>query len=386
MAIDTWGVENEAEILATAGTLFVIPFLFFSDTGGVFADRNSKSKIIVKTKIAEVIIMIIGWIGFFLGSPIMVFIALFGMAAQSAFFGPAKYGIIPELVTEEELTQANSSLSAMTFAAIICGTASASFLAKMTGGAYGIISLGCIIIAVVGYHVSKKIPHTPITGCRRKISFLFYLRSWQTLRATAQKRYLYAAIISLSIFWMMGTFINMQLIPFGRIVLNIDKETAGMLFLLVSFGIGTGFFIAGRISGKKIKLGLVAVGTVGLYASVTALSYSSNIWITSFILVSIGIFSGIFSLPLNTYIQWKAPEDSRGRILAACNFFNFVGIMSGSLLLMAFEKAGTTPASSYRVLGSILFVAAMIMFIRFPEFYRLARMAKYKASKTADRI
>lgn len=381
MAIDLWGVENEGKILSSAGVLFVLPFLFFSDSGGVIADRTSKSTIIVKAKFAEVVIMIIGWGGFIISSPQLVFLALFCMAAQSAFFGPAKYGIIPELVTDEELSQANSSISSMTFAAIICGTAVASFLAKITDGAYGVISTLCVIVALGGYLCSLTIPKTPIVGERRKISPLFFLSSWQTLRSTMKKRYLYAAIISSSIFWMLATFINLQLIPFGREVLGVDKETAGMLFLLVSFGIGGGFFIAGRISGEKIKLGLVAIGVVGLYLSVVFLSKCTVVWVSCIALVMIGIFSGILSLPLNTYIQWKSPELSRGRILASCNFFNFIGIMSSSILLYIFEYLEVTPASSYRILGSIIFIAALIMFIRFPEFYRTARMERYKSSK-----
>ena len=378
MAIEIWGEDNSGSILPIAGALSTIPFLIFSDAGGVIADRRSKSEIIKFIKLMEIVIMSIGFIGFLFGSPVFVLITLFLMSAQSAYFGPAKYGIIPELVTEEKLPQANATIAAMTFGAIILGTVVASVVNVFLPLA--VSSLLTILIAVAGYIISAKIPHVEAVGTNRSISPLFFNEAWKTLRSTMKNRYLYASIIALSFFWMLGAFIQLEIIPFGTDILKVTKENANYLFLCCSFGIGLGSFIAGKISGEKIKLGLVAWACGGLLASVFFLSQATTVVTCCLALFGFGVFAGIYSLPLNSYIQWKSPDSSRGKILAAVNFFNFTGILSAAGVMAAFDHYGFNAAKNYFLIAVGLLIFAVVMFIRFPEFYRTYRMAKHRAN------
>ncbi len=370
LLVENGGGKEEGFVLMLAGALSTLPFLLFSDAGGVIADRRSKSDVIVKVKLAEIIIMAIGLIGFVVKEPYFVMAALFFMSIQSAYFGPAKYGIIPELVEEEELPQANASISAMTFAAIILGQISASVLNLYCP--YIVSSLITVLIAVVGYVFSKMIPHVEAVGSQRKISPLFFAEATKTLWGTRKSRYLYASIIALSFFWFLAAYVQLNIQPFGMKLLGLKKETANYLFVSCSFGIGLGSFIAGVICKGKVKLGLVAWSCLGLLLSLIGLSYTTTVITTCLGLAVFGIFSGIYCLPLNTYIQKKSPDSQRGKVLAATNFFNFTGI------LLAAVAIGNTkhPANGYLMMGIILLIFALIMFIRFPEFYRSYRRAK----------
>jgi len=379
MAMEIWGPENSGSILPIAGALSTLPFLIFSDAGGVIADRRSKSDIIKFIKLMEILIMSLGFIGFLIGSPVFVLITLFMMSAQSAYFGPAKYGIIPELVSDQKLPQANASISAMTFSAIILGTVIASLANKVLPLA--VSSFFTILVAVAGYIISLKIPHVNAVGTDSRISLLFFNEAWKTLRSTMKNRYLYASIIALSFFWMLGAFIQLEIIPFGTTILQVSKENANHLFLCCSFGIGLGSFIAGRISGEKVKLGLVAWACAGLLASVFILSRVETVMSSCLSLFGFGLAAGIYCLPLNAYIQWKSPDSSRGKILAAVNFFNFTGILSAALVMGVFDYIGLDAAQSYLIMSIGLLVFAVIMFVRFPEFYRTYRMARSRAGR-----
>ena len=99
------GIEYSHQILATTGAVFVIPFLLFSAISGTLADRFSKRDIIVTTKILELVIMGLAVCAFAFQSKWGSYAILFMLATQSAIFGPSKYGIVPELVASEKISE-----------------------------------------------------------------------------------------------------------------------------------------------------------------------------------------------------------------------------------------------------------------------------------------
>src|SRR5690606_23623095 len=102
-----------------AGVCFAVPFILFSGYAGFLSDRNSKRRIVVLAKVAEVLIMAMGLLAFLSGSLTALFVVLFLMGTQSAFFGPGKYGILPELLRDEDLPRANGIFLMTTFLAVI---------------------------------------------------------------------------------------------------------------------------------------------------------------------------------------------------------------------------------------------------------------------------
>lgn len=101
LLINVKGAAEAPTILSLAGAIFVIPFLILSSGAGVLADKISKRTIIVFSKFLELIILISSVFSIYFKSEFGTYTCLFFMAAQSALFGPSKYGIIPELVEEK---------------------------------------------------------------------------------------------------------------------------------------------------------------------------------------------------------------------------------------------------------------------------------------------
>lgn len=365
--IELQGEANEKNILGLVGAVFVIPFLLFSDAGGVLADRISKTRIIRYTKLIEVMVMLLGFTGFLLSQPLILYTALFLMASQSAFFGPAKFGIIPELVPQSTLSKANGQLATFTFLAIIIGTGGTALLCKVFDQIMPLTVL-CIIAAASGVFTSTRLPYTEPGHSDRKINPMFIKEIAVTVYRMSKDRYLLSAALGLLFFWLMGAFLQLMLIPYGKEMLGVDKETSGMLFLLVSFGIATGTGLAGRLSGRLIEFGLVPIGSFGMAICLLALSINTNFFATCVLLILLGLFAGFMNLPLTAFLQWRAPQKNRGRILATSNFLNFTGILIASALVAMTGMFEISAATSIAWAGIAMIILTVYGLLKLPDF------------------
>ena len=121
--------RRSIELSELVTALFSLPFILFSMAGGFLADRFSKRTITISVKIFEMVVMLLALAGFVDGrtapeSPrpaAGVARRVFLMGVHSAFFGPSKYGLLPELLPEKKLSWGNGLLELGTFMAIILG-------------------------------------------------------------------------------------------------------------------------------------------------------------------------------------------------------------------------------------------------------------------------
>lgn len=325
------GIENSPEFLATTGVIFVAPFLLFSTTSGTLADRYSKRDIIVLTKIFEVVILGLAVLSFTYESKIGAYVTLFLLATQSAFFGPSKYGIIPEIVKNEKVTEANGLMTSFTFLAIIMGTFLASFLTEITNRNFILCSIICTIISLVGTITSFCIQHTPPSGAKRSIDIRIFSTILHSIKVAGRIPILLPAVLGSAFFLFVGAYLQLNMIPFAVQSLHLSDVQGGYLFLITSLGIGTGSVIAGKISGKTVELGLVPLGSMGITLCLFALSaLSHKIGFVIPLVCIIGCFGGIYVIPLDSYIQLASPKTSRGQMVAVTNFLGFIGVLLAS--------------------------------------------------------
>ncbi|HEU0265981.1 MAG TPA: MFS transporter, partial [Geobacterales bacterium] len=160
--ISQQGSDHAAQIGALASVVFVVPFLLFSATAGILADRFSKGRLIVIIKGMEVLVTLLALTAFWSGSEKFLYLALFLMASHSALFAPAKYGIVPELVPRHELSRANGLLEMLTYLAIGAGAGLAPLRAQLAGGRHAVAAGVCVFIALAGLGASLRLPATPV--------------------------------------------------------------------------------------------------------------------------------------------------------------------------------------------------------------------------------
>src|SRR5271169_1231489 len=150
-----------SEYLSLAGAVFVIPFLLFSGYSGHLADAVSKRKVLIGVKVFEIFVMGLGLAAFFSTRIELMLAVLFLMALHSTIFSPAKYGIVPEMLPDKDLSRANGLLEMSTFVAIVLGTSLGSFLFHAWKDAAWKMGVVTLVVAVAGFFTSLKITRVP---------------------------------------------------------------------------------------------------------------------------------------------------------------------------------------------------------------------------------
>ncbi|MHC5062124.1 MAG: MFS transporter, partial [Planctomycetota bacterium] len=364
---DTVGASG---VTAIAGMVFVTPFLFFSAFAGKLADRFSKRNIVICVKVAEVLVMAAGCAVFMSGSTLGLYCVLFLMATQSAFFAPAKYGIVPELVEAEQLSRANGLLEALTYLAIVIGTALGPFLSEITSGRYDLLGLVCAVIGVVGLVAGLRIERTPPAGGGKRASLFFFRDIWRTIRGIRHLPDLLLAVIGSAYFLLIGGFIYCNLIPYGITHLGLSEVRSGYLFLIAAVGIGSGAYWAGKLSGRHVEFGVVPLGALGLTISSVWLGLAGGgLYVTCVLVFLMGISAGLFIVPIHAYIQLKSPDERRGEVLAASSFLGWVGVLLASILIYVFSSIWQMSAAAvFTVLGVMTVVPTLVTIILLPDF------------------
>jgi len=246
------GPEYANTILSMAGAIFVIPFLLFSSAAGILADKFSKNRMVIVVKVTEILIMLLAIAAFAFKITWGVYVLLFLLSTQSAFFSPPKYGIIPELVPKNKVSKANGLITSCTYLAIIFGTFLASFLTEFTGRNYVLVGVFCLFVAIIGFLSSYGIKHTDSKGSEKRVDILFFREIFRTLKASRDQKHLLICIFGGAFFLFVGAFTQLNIIPFAIDSLGLSAVAGGYLFLTTALGIAFGAWCAGQVSRKHL--------------------------------------------------------------------------------------------------------------------------------------
>jgi acyl-[acyl-carrier-protein]-phospholipid O-acyltransferase / long-chain-fatty-acid--[acyl-carrier-protein] ligase len=358
MFIQLEGEKNSAQILSTAGIVFVVPFLLFSAFGGTLADRFSKSKIIIATRVFRLITVIIGFLFFVYPNIIADYAVLFIMASFSAIFEPSKYSIVPEIVPQEEISKSNGLLTSANFLAIIIGTFVPSFLLDISNDNFILVFSCVLLITFLELLTALGIEHTSSAGSTKSFKIHFLSEIFQSLKVANQYPSLLVSVIGSAIFLFIGGYVQLNVIPFAVQSLHLTDVQGGYLFLLTALGIGVGAIAAGKISGKTVELGLVPLSTLGIAICCFLIYFfASNLSAVIILTILLGFFGGIYQIPLAAFIQVTSPRVDRGGIIAATNFLSFLGVLLASgLLYLVSEVFHLTAAEGFAMLGTITLI------------------------------
>lgn len=362
------GSENSHTILALTGAAFVLPFILFSASSGLLADRFSKRNIIIGVKIFELLLMVTGIVAFEWGSKSLLLLLLFGLATHSAVFSPSKYGILPELVSSDKISEANGIMSLFTFLAIIIGTFSASFILDISGRNFLLAASLCAIFSTLGFLASLCIEYTVPSGSSKRFNLFFVKEIIETISVAKKTPSLLWAMFGSAYFLFIGSFVQLNVIPYAINSLGLSDVRGGYLFLLMALGIGSGSFAAGKLSGKVVELGFVPIAAFGVAACLFGLDFfSSNLLAVIIVLMLLGFFGGLYQVPLDSYIQVSSPDKVRGQVIAVTNFFSFIGVLTSSFLVWSNRAVLSLGADKGFVLVGLFTLAFALLLSR--EFF-----------------
>jgi acyl-[acyl-carrier-protein]-phospholipid O-acyltransferase/long-chain-fatty-acid--[acyl-carrier-protein] ligase len=344
-------VLGKVPALTLGAAVFTLPYLFLAVPAGFFADRFSKRAVIVSCKIAEVVIMILGLLAVMSGNIWLLVFVVALMGGQSALFGPAKYGAIPETVTHEHLSTANGAMGLITVGASAVGMTLGYWLyasaePDITAPTWGSLLLPAALligVAIAGLLTSLMIGSLPAADADRKLERNLLAATIHDLKLLKASQPLFRTALGIAFFWMIASLAQMNIDPFAEYVLGLEQRTIGLLMAVLVLGLGGGSVFAGIISGGKVELGLVPLGATGITISATLLYIAGTfvdpsmppfeqpafVWACIWLFL-LGFSAGIFDIPLEANLQHRSDTANRGTILAATNFLTFAFIMVGT--------------------------------------------------------
>jgi MFS family permease len=329
------------DLQSEAQYVFAASFLIFSGFAGYLSDRFSKRPIVILSKAAEIVCMLLGMIGFYFYAHIGLtgmFFVLFLMGTQSAFFGPSKYGILPEMLRPADLPRANGIFLMLTFLAIIFGMAMAGGLKVLLGDQLWIASLSCVGIAILGTITSLWVRRVPPAQQDLGYRWSCWLISKDTLALLRKDRQLLWAIVVVAIFWLVGGMVLQTVNALGKSQLGLDELRTSMLAASIGVGTAIGCILGGYLSHGRVNRSVVVGGAFGTVAmlALMALPGGQHRHLLGFygsipVLILLGVFSGMFIVPVQVALQSRPPREEKGRMIATMNQLSWVGVILGAL-------------------------------------------------------
>ena len=379
-------LAEKQKISGLVGPSFPLPFIFFSMYGGFLADRLSKRTVSIAVKIFEIAVMSLVCGGLATNNQEILLAGIFLMGTHSAFFGPSKYGLLPELLPEEKLSWGNGIIEFGTITAIILGTVAAAFMHELFGANQSWSGVILIALACLGLGASLGITRVPAADPARKFRPNFVADLLAQFDLVRKDRPLALAFLGNTYFFFLGALLKLDLFFYGKIIFHVGDTEIGFLNIALALGIGIGSVTAGYASGGKIEHGLVPLGAFGLSFISALLSFSHwSLNATMFLLALLGFAGGFFIVPVSAILQHKPEPSKKGEVLAAANCLSFVGIFLASGVFYFLAKIlGMSPPAIF-LFGAILtFIGAIFVLILSPD--SLVRAFLWIATHTVYRV
>ncbi|MCA9192088.1 MAG: MFS transporter [Planctomycetales bacterium] len=388
--------ETGSDVQGWAAFVFSLPFVLFSGFAGYLSDKYSKTPIIVLCKVAEIVIMFMGMLAFLYFEVFGqwgTWVVLFLMGTQSSFFGPGKYGILPELFPPHDLARANGIILMTTFLAIIFGIV-------LAGGLYDVLVgdsdstenlwrglIVCVGIAVIGTLTSLLVRRVPAAQPGSKLTMDCWGVSNEVRNMLTSDRPLLIALCVSSVFWMVAGLAAPTVNRLGLEMLAVNKTQTSLLTASIGIGIMIGALAAGWLCRGGHGDRLVTIGLWGIFLSLLSLGFwkPNDEHLLGFsgsvvALIALGVFAAVYSIPLQVFLQERPPSNLKGRLIATMNQANFVGILLAGPLYQGFESLArgcNWPVSS-------VFWMTGLLVLPLAAFYRLRSQAE-TASIVANR-
>lgn len=366
--------------------LFILPFLLLSATSGQLADKFEKAGMARNIKLLEIVIMIIAATGWMTHQLWLLITAVAGMGIHSTLFGPVKYAYLPQHLRKDELVGGNGVVEAGTFVGILLGEILGAVLVVHKPWGIELVAGITITIAILGWIASLRIPYSAPSEPELKITWNIFSETFRNISFSKQNRPVFLSLLGNSWFWFYGAIVLANMPLYAKDYLHGDHSVFVLLLTVFSFGIGAGSLLCERLSGHKIEIGLVPFGSIGLSVFgfdlyLASLSYTNTVVVDMmgfmsqtgalrvlFDMIMIGIFGGLFVVPLFAVIQTRCDPKHLSRTIAGMNIMNALFMVVASLCGMLMLQSGFTIPQIFMATAILNAIVAMYIFSLVPEF------------------
>ena len=368
------------------GALFILPFLLFSATAGQLTDKYDKTVMIRFVKNLEIAIMAIAAYGFMADQVAVLLLCTFLMGVHSTLFGPVKFALLPQVLSERELTGGNGMVEMGTFVAILLGQVAGGLLVAVPSIGHTTVAVVCVGLALVGRLIASAIPPAPATDPGLTINWNPVTETLRNLKLAHGNLVVFRSLLGISWMWFFGAVFLSQFPSFAKEVLHGDARVASLLLVVFSIGIGTGSLLCEVLSRRHVEIGLVPLGAIGMSVFAVDLYFASNglpaadtMGVAAFLaqpahwrvladLALLSLFAGLYSVPMYALIQLRSQPTHRARIIAANNILNALFMIGSSVIAGALLSSGFTIPQIFLFTGLANAVVAFYIFMLVPEY------------------
>lgn len=384
--------------------LFILPFLLFSATSGQLSDKYDKTTIMRGVKLAELGILSLACVGFWMHSAAVLLLCTFLMGVHSTVFGPAKYAYLPQHLEPQDIVAGNGLVEMGTFVAILAGTIAGGLL--VDSGSPLALTATLLGLSVLGIALSWKMPPTPASDPGLAINPNPLSETWRNLAIARQTRSVFLSMLGISWLWFFGAVFLTQFAPFAKDVLHANAQVVTLLLAVFSIGIASGSLLCEKMSGHAVEIGLVPFGSIGMtlfgldlwwsstsvqavapatvHTIATFLQQASN-WRVLVDLFGMAVFAGLYSVPLYAMIQTRCQASHRSRIIAANNILNALFMIASAVVsVVVLSVLQWSIPSLFLVVALLNLAVAVYIYSLVPEF--LIRFAAWVLIHTVYRL
>ncbi len=384
----TMSASDSNNLAQIAVGLFIAPYFLFSATAGQLAEKYEKSALIRATKVLELFIVLGAGVAFWFSSSIGLLILLSLLGLQSTLFGPVKFAILPRVLREHELVGGNGLVEMGTYVAIITGQIiGAELISRGEDGRHW-VSVVLIAAAVIGYLASRMVPKVPSEVPDLKLSLNLFSETWRTIVFAHEKRAVWLSVLGISWFWLYGALFLTPLPTFATHTLGGTASVATLFMVVFSIGVGVGSLLCERLSSGHIELGLVPFGSIGLSVFAIDAYFASHglhggasivgpfdvlgdarYWRLLLDFLLIGVFGGLYSVPLYALIQHRSDADKRARIIAGLNIISSLFLVGSAVIgILCLSVIGLSIPQQFLVAAALNVLVAIYIYSLLPEF------------------
>ena len=374
------GALTEAQ-LRTHNTVYTsllfVPFIVLAPIAGFLNDRYPKTAWLAGGNGLKVIGTLLCTLSIAFG-PIWQGIGYLMVGVGACVYGPAKYGILPEILPKDRLVRANGMVELLTLMAILGGGIVGSVMSDRWKDSvltsYGVIMgiyLGSLLLNVM----MQQTPANPTVRWKTNVSTF-----WEHAQQLAKAPRLSRMLLGTGLFWVCGAAMKINFQPWGLNVLRLpDNTQIALLGLWLSVGVMVGSILAGQwfqIGDLRRTrfFGFSLGATLALLFSVEPLEFWRHPVIQAGplhlvvpvvgLLIGTGIAAGFFLIPLNAALQSESDPGKLGKTIAVQNLVDNIGMSCASLLCLISVKAGISASGVFLVLAAV--TTAIVFFLRIP--------------------
>jgi 1-acyl-sn-glycerol-3-phosphate acyltransferase len=367
--------------------LFILPFFLFSATAGQLADKLEKGRVARFVKLLEIVIMGIAAYGWMTHHLWLLIAAVVGMGIHSTLFGPVKYAYLPQQLKREELVGGNGLIEMGTFVGILLGEILGAVLVVHKPWGLQLVAGVTIGIAVLGWLASLRIPLSPAPVPELRVNWNPFSETVRNLGFSRRNRPVFLSLLGNSWFWFYGAIMLAQFPVYAKTYLHGDHSVFVLLLAVFSVGIGVGSLLCERLSGHKVEIGLVPFGSIGLSVFGLELYFASQAYVTPAAMLDlggflaqagswriladclgIGLFGGLYIVPLFALIQTRCDPAHVSRTIAGMNIMNALFMVVSAVVAMVMLKSGMTIPQIFLATAIMNGVVAVYIFSLVPEF------------------